>query len=475
MRGSRTAVRVAGRMRWGTFGATGLMLAVVTALSLTMAAPADAQTAGRVLAWGSNDDGQLGIGTTGGDFDVPVQTVLPAGATATAVAGGGEHSLAITSAGVLAWGLNASGQLGTGNDENADTAVPVQIPAGTVITEIAAGDSHSLALTSTGRVLAWGDNGEGELGNSTVGQTSNVPVEVSIPPGVTVTGIAAGGDHSLAVTSTGQALAWGFNGFGELGNGSSGNGSNAPVPVSLPAGTAVTEVAAGEDHSVARTATGGALAWGLNDQGQLGNGTTDNSDIPLPVSIPSGTSVTAVATGASADHTVALTSVGQVLAWGANGSGQLGNGTTNGSDLPVETALPEGTTVAGIAAAGLHSVALTTSGQELAWGDNTSGQSGNGTSGALTTSPVLVTFPGNAQVTAVAAGLNQNLAISPSGVAPGPNGGDGATAATAADTGTIVGTALLALAGAGWLGLLAGRITRRIRRPGRGGYAAAVR
>ncbi|MGH3660017.1 MAG: hypothetical protein ACRDUA_25535, partial [Micromonosporaceae bacterium] len=161
-----------------------------------------------------------------------------------------------------------------------------------------------------------------------------------------------------------------------------------------------------------------------------------------------------------------------VLAWGANQSGQLGNGSTDGSDVPVETALPDDTSVAGIAAAGLHSLALTTSGQELAWGDNTSGQSGRGTTGGITTSPVLVTVPGNAPVTAVAAGLNHNLAISPAGAAPGPNGGDGTTATAGASTRTIAGAALLALAGAGWLGMLASHVTRRIRR---NGYAAAVR
>jgi hypothetical protein len=189
--------------------------------------------------------------------------------------------------------------------------------------------------------------------------------------------------------------------------------------------------------------------------------------------LPSGTSVTAVATGAFANHTLALTSVGQVLAWGNNQSGQLGNASTDGSDVPVETALPDDTTVAGIAAAGLHSVALTTSGQELAWGDNTSGQSGNGSSEPITSSPDLVTLPSGATVTAIAAGLNQNLAISPSQPVPGPNGGDGTTATTAAGTATIVGTGMLALAGAGWLALLASRVTRRIRRRGRG-FAAAV-
>ena len=461
--------QVTRRPRVGGFGIAGLVLALVAALSWALgASPAAAQTAGEVLAWGANDVGQLGTGSTGGSSDVPVQSALPAGVAVTSVAGGLAHSLALTSAGgVVAWGGNSSGQLGTGNNQNSAIPASVQIPSGTFITAIAAGDNHSLALTSTGGLLAWGDNAAGQLGNPTVAgpPTTNVPVDVALPQGVTVTAVAAGGEHSLAVTSTGGALAWGSNDFGELGNGTSGNESLTPVAVSLPAGTAVTSVTAGESHSVARTATGGALAWGQNDQGQLGNGTDDDSDVPVPVSLPSGSAVTKVASGALANHTLALTSAGQVLAWGANQDGQLGNGNTIGSDVPVQTDLPTGTTATAIAAAGLHSVARTASGQALAWGDNGEGQTGNGTTGGSTQIPALVTLPANATVTDVAAGLNQNLAIGPFGAVPGPNGGDGTSATTGPGRATIVGTGLVALALAMWAASAIRRSRRHSIRP----------
>jgi len=423
-----------------------LTAVLATSLSLLLGVtPAAAQTAGRVLAWGGNDQGQLGIPGNVGFADVPTQASLPAGATATDVAGGEAHSLAVTSAGVFAWGANGSGQLGTGNNAGSRVPVPVEIPSGTVITAVAAGGEHSLALTSTGRVLAWGSNSAGQLGNPGVGESSNLPVPVLLPPGATVTGIAAGGDHSLAVTSTGQVLAWGLNEFGELGNGTSDNFATTPVAVDLPPGTAVTAVAAGENFSVARTATGSVLAWGLNDQGQLGNGTTDNSDVPTPVSLPSGTTVTSVTTGALGNHTLVLTAVGDVFAWGSNEDFQLGNGDPNPATSPLQVALPPNTTATAVAAAGRHSLALTSSGQLLAWGDNGFGQTGNGTSGGATESPTQVSLPSGATVTTIAAGANQNLAVSPSTV-PGPDSGDGTTATTGPSPKTLMGTVLVAAA-----------------------------
>jgi len=458
---------VRGRPKVGGRGAAGLVLALVALLAVPISAsPAAAQTAGEVLAWGDDEFGQLGTGSSGGTSGVPVQSLLPPGVTVTAVAAGDGHSLAVTSAGgVLAWGDNVSGQLGTGDNQNSSSPVFVQIPPGTFITAIAAGDEHSLALTSTGTLLAWGNNSAGQLGNPQVAgpPNTNVPVDVELPAGVTVTAVAAGGQHSLAVKSTGQALGWGSNFNGELGNGSTGE-SLTPVPVSLPAGTAVTSVTAGESHSVARTATGGALAWGLNDQGQLGDGTNDDSTLPVPVSVPSGTTVTAVASGAIGNHTLALTSAGQVLAWGSNQDGQLGNGSTVGSDTPGQVALPTGTTVTAVAAAGAHSVARTAAGQALAWGTNQSGLLGNGSSVSISATPVLVSLPANATVTGVAAGPIHDLAISSSGAAPGPDTGDGATVTASAGPGRATllggGLSLLALAAA----MCAGAAIRRGRR-----------
>uniref|UniRef100_UPI00037A2E94 RCC1 domain-containing protein n=1 Tax=Salinispora arenicola TaxID=168697 RepID=UPI00037A2E94 len=203
-----------------------LMVGVVLGVASVGAAPVLAQGVpsaaagppGTGLAWGLNNVGQLGDGTTT-DSSTPVAVGVPAGTTVTAVAAGEFHSVAVTSAGtVLAWGFNDSGQLGDGSTTSSSTPVAVDVPAGTTVTAVAAGDRHSVAVTSAGTVLAWGDNFWGQLGD---GSTTNrsTPVAVDVPAGTTITAIAAGGARSVAVTSTGTALAWGYNSFGQLGDG----------------------------------------------------------------------------------------------------------------------------------------------------------------------------------------------------------------------------------------------------------------
>jgi alpha-tubulin suppressor-like RCC1 family protein len=393
---------------------------------------------GVAWAWGSNSDGQLGDGVFA-DSSTPVPVRLPSLTLVTAIAGGEFNSLALTSSGqVLAWGSNHDGELGNGTlVARSNTPVAVSQPSGTSVTAIAGGGFHDLARTSTGQVLAWGLNTSGQLGNGTTTIQSNLPVAVSLPSGTTVTTVAAGRFFSLALTSTGQVLGWGQNSGGELGNGTTTQ-SYIPVAASLPSGTTVTAIAGGSNHSLAVTSTGQMLAWGNNFTGQLGNGTTTGSNTPVAVSLPSGTTVTAVAGGAS--HSLALTSSGQVLAWGNNFSGQLGNGTTTNSTTPVPVSLPSGTTVTAIAAGLGHSLALTSTGEVLAWGDNTKGELGNST-GNRSTTPVAVNTLQTA-VTAIAGAGQHSLAVQllPT-VAVLPAVSNGAyggyvTAATVQNTGT---------------------------------------
>jgi alpha-tubulin suppressor-like RCC1 family protein len=309
-----------------------------------------------------------------------------------------------------AWGYNFYGQLGNGTATTTGclcipSPLAVSLPSGTTVTAVAAGELHSLALTSTGLVFAWGNNVTGQLGNGTT-TNSSTPVAVSLPLGTTVTAIASGYYHSMAVTSTGQVLAWGENAFGALGNGATTN-SSTPVAVSLAAGTTVTAIAAGGRHSLAVTSTGQVLAWGRNDFGQLGNGTTTQSSTPVAVTLASRTAVTAIAGGSN--HSLALTSTGQALAWGYNLNGQLGNGTTTNSSTPVAVSLSSGTTATAIAAGSFHSLALTSTNQVLGWGTNDSGQLGNGTTAASTLTPVVAsTFPA---AVAIAGGDRHSLAI----------------------------------------------------------------
>jgi hypothetical protein len=280
--------------------------------------------------------------------DLPENMQIPSRAKVIAVAGGLYHSLALSSTGtVFAWGWNIVGQLCDGRTTGSDVPVRVAIPADTRVAGMAAGFADSLVVTSTGLVFACGTNYNGTLGDGSTA-TSDVPVKVDLPAGTKVTAVAAGALHGLALTSTGAVLAWGYNADGELGNGSTAN-SHVPVKVRLPAGTKVAAIAsggpltgvgviiAGPGHSLAMTSTGAVFAWGYNADGELGDGGTANSDVPVKVKLPGGTRVTAIAAGEL--HSLAVTSTGSVLAWGGNNFGQLGDGSYIGSEVPVKVNL----------------------------------------------------------------------------------------------------------------------------------------
>lgn len=373
-----------------------------------MAVPGAAATASRgsLLAWGDNYAGQLGNGTTQRS-DVPLKVSLPGGAGVVTMAAGGGYALAVTQTGsVLGWGENGDGQLGDGSVTRRARPVSVRLPKGTRVTAVAAGFFHSLALTSTGSVLAWGSNGYGQLGDGTT-VDRDLPVRVKLPKGTRVTEVAAGDYYSLALTSSGSVLAWGYNADGELGDGRSTAQSDLPVKVKLPMGTRATAIAGGGYSGLALTSAGSVLGWGDNHFGQLGIGVQGSCTRhkhcvrPVKVKLPSGTRVTAIAGGGY--HALALTSAGAVFAWGENQGGQLGDASTTTRHVPVRVKLPKASRVIGIAAGGMHSLGLTSTGSLLAWGSNAEGELGNGQITDRDT-PVNVKLPRGDVASAVAAG-----------------------------------------------------------------------
>jgi alpha-tubulin suppressor-like RCC1 family protein len=356
---------------------------------------------GAALGFGLNTSGQLGNGTTASTA-TPVSVLLPAGTTVSAVAAGNVNGLLLTTTGqVYAFGDNTDGELGNGTTSTTPTSTPalVNLPAGAVVTAITTGLNSDFALTSSGQIYAWGLDNVGQLGNGATATAVSTPVLVSLPSGTVATAISAGYAHGLALTSAGQIYAWGLNSSGQLGNGST-TSTSTPILVHLPTGTAATAIGAGYAHSLAVTASGTALAWGDNTDSELGNGTTTSSASPVAVSLPSGTTVSAVSGGYFSSE--ALTSSGGVLMWGANSDGELGNGTTATSATPTAVSLPSGTVTTAIADEFVNGLALTSTGQLYAWGNNSYGQLGNGTETSSST-PVLVALPNGSMATQIGA------------------------------------------------------------------------
>ena len=243
-----------------------------------------------------------------------------------------------------AWGVNNKGQLGDGTTINRLT--PVRPPNFTGIVAVAGGGYHSLAITSDGRVWSWGFNEVGQLGDSSTNDRSTPDKVVELSD---VTAIAGGGFHSLALKSDGTVWAWGSNSYGQLGDGTNDNRSK-PVQMKVAKSIAI---AAGFSHSLVLRDDGQIFGCGDNEYGVLGLGTTMNWSIP--VQLQELMHVTAIAAGFA--HSLALTSDGNVWACGANRCGQLGDGTTINRLSRIQVMVPGGP-VAKIAAGGVHSLAL---------------------------------------------------------------------------------------------------------------------
>lgn len=321
---------------------------------------------------------------------------------AATVSAGRTHTCAVFgSGGTMCWGQNNSGQLGDATTTDSPTPVHVsELSAG--VADVAGGAWHTCALLETGAVKCWGSNANGQLGDSS-GVNSSVPVDVwGMSSGAAA--VSSGGYHACALMSAGNIMCWAHNGHGQLGNGST-MGSTVPVGV-IGLESAVADVSAGYFHTCCVLATGEARCWGLNDGGQLGNGTTDNSSTPVTVSGLS-SSVAAIASGYF--HTCALLDSGPMRCWGSNSDGQLGNGTTTDSSVPVEVAGTLSEDVAGLTAGGYHTCVLLHTGEVKCWGRNRSGQLGNGSTTDSTTPVYVSGLPSAA--TAVSAHFNHTCAV----------------------------------------------------------------
>ena len=429
---------------------------------------------GKVYTWGRNQFGQLGNNSKTGS-SVPVAVVATGalnGKTVTSISAGTYHSLALASDGkVYAWGQNDKGQLGNGTTTNSSVPVAVTatgVLAGKTVTAIAGTGDHKLVKTSDNALYTWGFNDAGQLGNNTT-TNSTVPVPVlfgtpSVPNNITTTP----GDGALALTwkkpiavygqaVTGYSLQYRTLGattwttasvagdvtsytLGSLANGTKyqlrlaavtavGVGDYSDIRLATPhvaptitsvspeagtvaggTGTTITgtdfeikgkdvvQVAQGGSHYLALASDGTVYAWGQNGAGQLGNNSTTDTSVPVAVTTAGtpmdGKTITAIAAGGS--HSLALASDGTVYAWGHNTYGQLGNNSTTQSNVPVAVTMTgalAGKTITQVSVGHVHSCVLDSAGTTYCWGFNTDGELGNNST-TQSTVPVAVNTSG---------------------------------------------------------------------------------
>jgi len=331
------------------------------------------KTDGTLWAWGSNTFGQLGINPADGNpHPTPVQ--IDTDTTWTSVTAGWNHTIALKTNGTLwAWGSNNFGQLGIGTADGNAHPTPVQIGTDTTWTSVTAGNFYTIARKADGTLWAWGSNNFGQLGIAPADGNPH-PTPLQIGTDTTWSTMTAGWDHTIALKADRTLWAWGSNNFGQIGIGPA-DGNPHPTPLQIGTDTTWSIVTAGVYHTSALKTDGTLWAWGYNEFGQLGIGTADVGAHPTPVKIGTDTTWTSVKAGNS--YTNALKADGTLWAWGYNVQGQLGDGSTTDRYAPVQIGAATNWTF--VAAGDHHAIALKADGTLWAWGYNDRGQLGDGT------------------------------------------------------------------------------------------------
>ena len=350
---------------------------------------------GKVFSWGSNQDGKLGDGNSSNANNVNVPVAVKTegtpmkGKTISQISSGYVHNLALSMDGkVYAWGNNSDGQLGDGTINNRNVPVAVKTTGtdmdGKTIVQVSVGSYHNVALSSDGKLYAWGNNSDGQLGDGTI-NNRNVPVAVKTTgtdmDGKTIVQVSAGDEHTIALDAEGNIYEWGTV---------RGSYSRNTTPQlfnvvgTVIANKIITKVVAGSHYSVAITSDGTVYAWGSNSNFGI------NSKIPVKLDF-SGKNIESISLGNL--HALAIASDGTVYAWGSNFYGQLGNGTNASSTVPVKVntigGLPTNKALK-VDAGYSHSLVVTTNGDVYAWGNNLCGQFGNGMNVRSFSTPVPV-------------------------------------------------------------------------------------
>lgn len=338
---------------------------------------------GAAYCWGQNTHGQLGNGFAyfagSGELANPVPEAVAGGLTFAAIYGGESFSCALTTEQrAYCWGNNQYGMLGTGAS-GGFVATPVAVATDSVFASLTLGVMHACGLTPGGTALCWGLNSSGQLGTGVAGGTVSSPLPVS--GGRSFTSLGAGYLHTCGVTTSAEVYCWGRNTYGQIGTGVFPLAPSDPRQYAAPqralVGEPATAVSGGGEHTCALGASGSVWCWGLAQHGQLGRVTLRIGD-GMPAIVGGTPAFAAVESGNN--NTCALTAEGVAYCWGNNRWGQLGNGYMEPN---ATTAFPTPSQVPGpafraLALGSQYACGLTTSGAARCWGLNSSGQLGTG-------------------------------------------------------------------------------------------------
>jgi alpha-tubulin suppressor-like RCC1 family protein len=293
---------------------------------------------GSLWAWGQGTHGQLGDGRDQNSFTTPVQVRFPAGVRIAFIATDAmpyDTALAVDTYGnAWGWGMNQAGPLCLGNAQAHD--LPVRLPLSHVTT--LAGAAGHAVYDSGGTLYSCGSDWNGVLGDGGKGN-SETPVRVSRLNGQNVTELVSAFSNAGALLRDGQYYDWGYNGAGQLGDGSTGTSSPVPVRVSFPDGAPVAQAAQGGSYitngqTLVMLADGSLYAWGNNTWSQLGDGGTADRPSPVRVRVPPGVRYSAIASGGATSYGVAAN--GTLYAWGDGKNGQIGDGSRHSTADPVQ-------------------------------------------------------------------------------------------------------------------------------------------
>ncbi|GMY12552.1 ultraviolet-B receptor UVR8 isoform X2 [Fagus crenata] len=330
-----------------------------------------------VCSWGRGEDGQLGHGDAE-DRLLPTQLSALDDHEIVSITCGADHTIAYSQSRVevYSWGWGDFGRLGHGNSSDLFTPQPIKALHGLKIKQIACGDSHCLAVTVEGEVQSWGRNQNGQLG---LGNTEDalVPQKIQAFQGVSIKMVAAGAEHTAAVTEDGELYGWGWGRYGNLGLGDR-NDRLVPEKVSAVDGEKMVMVACGWRHTIAVSSSGGLYTYGWSKYGQLGHGDFKDHLVPHKLEALCDNHISQISGGWR--HTMAFTTQGKLYGWGWNKFGQVGAGDNVDHCSPVQVKFPHEQKVVQISCGWRHSLAVTERQNVFSWGRGTNGQLGHGES-----------------------------------------------------------------------------------------------